>query len=321
VRLLEPVFVNLAAYHVNAWDPGDGRPIVIGISGGRSSAYQAWHLIKANPDWRERGWLFVFENTGRELEETLIFVNALDLHLGLGIIWLEYDPTALGKVKIVTFETAARNGEPFDALLNEVIEKRKDGTRGLRPLPNPKAKHCTANLKVKALHKYLRIHLGWKMQYYAVLGYRADKQDTPRVLRMIESNKKGWPAGGKGLFPMYEARATQDDVQGFWLFAPFDLGLDSNYGNCDYCLEVSTWKKKERMLLEAISCGIIPRPGAAPPPRLAWWIAYEERKSDRPGTFNFRHPTYRQLWEQVCAGNMASAIKENVNDVCRSCSD
>jgi len=319
MRLLHPVFVNLPAYHVSQWDPADGRPIIISISGGRLSAYQAWHIIEANPDWRERGWLFVFENTGRELEETLIFIHQLDQLLGLGLVWLEFDPTAHGKVRVVTFETAARDGEPFDALLSEIIAKRKDGTSGVRPLPNPKAKSCTGVLKIRTLHKYVRHHLGWGTQYYSVIGYRADEKR--RYEKKKATDAKGWEVGGRGLFPMYHSGAVSDTVQGFWRFAPFDLGLDSAYGNCDFCFEVSTWKLKERMLLEAINAGVVPCPGAPPPPRLAWWIRHEERGGDRPGRFNTRKPSYRQLWNEVCEGNMASSVPENTADVCRSCSD
>lgn len=322
MRLLHPIFENLPAYHASAWDPGDGLHIVVSVSGGRSSAYQAWHLIEANPDWRSRGWLFVFENTGRELEETLLFVHRLDTLLGLGIHWLEYDPTAHGKVKRVTFETAARDGEPFDALLNEIIVKRKDGTAGVRPLPNPKSKICTGLLKIKTLHYYVRRHLGWPTRYYSFVGYRADPREHKRYLKKKKSDANGWHPGGRGLFPMHDAGVLEENVQRFWLHAPFDLEIQSEFGNCDFCFEVSTWKLKARMLLEALTEGIVPRPGAEPPRRLGWWIRYEEaRPGDRPGRFNTRKPTYRQLWEQVCAGDMASAVPENVEDVCRSCSD
>ena len=58
--------------------------------------------------------LFVYANTGKEKEETLVFLNKLDLHFNLGIVWIEAKVNPIkGKgteYTIVDFNTASRNG-------------------------------------------------------------------------------------------------------------------------------------------------------------------------------------------------------------------
>ena len=61
-----------------------------------------WRTLQAHggtlpPDSRP-----VFKNTGREKPETLDFVERCAVMWGVEILWLEYDPTAPGKVKRVT---------------------------------------------------------------------------------------------------------------------------------------------------------------------------------------------------------------------------
>lgn len=317
-RQVQPTFQNLEAYKFERWRPDDGRNLALSLSGGRSSAYKIWHIIEANGGLPP-GAIVNFENSGREWNATLDFVDMIDKTLGLDVHYLEYDPTAKGKVKRVDYFTAARNGEPFRALLDDIVPKRRDGTAGIRPLPNPTARICTASLKVKTLHRYVRHHLGWGTQYYSTIGYRADEKS--RWERRVKSDQRRWEEGGRGLFPMYHAGATEIDVQRFWLHAPFDLDLDSAHGNCDFCFMVSTWKLKERMVLEALRHQIRLVPGALPPPRLQAWIDDEERLSDRPGSYRRDRPGYRDLWKEVCDGNMQSSVPEGKEDRCGSCTD
>lgn len=318
MRLLKPIFENLDSYRIENWAPDDGRKIVVNLSGGRSSAYQLWHIVEANNGLPPE-LLVNFNNTSRELTPTYDFLAALDVALGLDVHYLEYDPTVPEKVRRVAWHELKRHGEVFDSFVHEVLPKRRDGTPGVRPLPNPAQRTCTAQLKIKTLHRYVRRVLGWSTQYYTVIGYRADERG--RYERRLRQDAKGWKEGGRGLYPMYHAGAEQERVQRFFMHAPIDLDLDSAHGNCDYCFSVSTWKLKERMALEAMESQIRRRPGAPLPPRLAQWVAYEERESDRAGPFRRDRPTLRQLWEQVCTGDMQSAVPENKDDVCLACVD
>jgi 3'-phosphoadenosine 5'-phosphosulfate sulfotransferase (PAPS reductase)/FAD synthetase len=91
--------------------------------------------------------IFGFANTGKEREETLVFVDRCDREWGLNLVWVEalvnHDQRKSSGHKIVSFETAARNGEPFE----EVIKKYG--------IPNKPFPHCTRELKRNALQSYL----------------------------------------------------------------------------------------------------------------------------------------------------------------------
>lgn len=54
------------------------------VSGGRTSGYMAW-LMRDEPDT-----IFMFQNTGREKDETYKFLNKIDKEFNLNLVWLEY---------------------------------------------------------------------------------------------------------------------------------------------------------------------------------------------------------------------------------------
>lgn len=296
------------------------RPLTVNVSGGRSSAYQAAHIIEANGG-PPRDVPFVFENTGKEREETYRFIQRFDNYYGIGIFWLEFDPAAPNKYRHVDFRSAARNGEPFERLLSEIVPKRRDGTAGVRPLPNPTQRSCTAALKIKTAHRFLRRELGWSTKYYSAIGYRSDEKSRydKRIAREL---RKPFDEGGNGVYPMYHARVDSDRVHQFFRTMPFDLELDSAFGNCDLCFMASTWKIKERMLLLALDEGLKLYPGMNEmPASVAQWIAWEERQCDRPGTFRKDRPTLRQLWNEVCGGNLQAVGNGRIGLVCGTCTD
>ena len=59
---------------------------VVMTSGGRTSMFLAKY-IKENTKYKNV--LFVFLNTGKEKEETLLFVEKCDKEFNLNVIWLE----------------------------------------------------------------------------------------------------------------------------------------------------------------------------------------------------------------------------------------
>jgi len=292
--------------------------LMIGVSGGRSSAYQMAHIVEANPI-RSKDWVFVFENTGLERPETYDFIYQLDQYFDLNLVILEYNPEAEYKFDIVDYNNISKQGQPMVRLLSENIVRR-DGSVGVRPLPNPAQRTCTANLKIKTAHRYVRKHLKWPTQYYAALGYRADEKSRCDRKWLLDE-KRGFSEGGIGIFPMFDAGVTADDVSKFWYSGPFDLQLDNDFGNCDFCFMASTWKIKQRMILVALESQVKLQKGAIPPERIMRWILWEERISDRPGPFRKDRPNMRQLWEQVCEGNYESAVPEGRDDQCGFCTD
>lgn len=107
------------------------EPTCISFSGGRTSAYMLWRVLEAHGGLPNEA-IVCFANTGKEDEATLRFVQDCSERWGVEIHWVEYrdaDPA----FKRVTFDTASRNGEPFEAL----IRKRQY-------LPNPVTRFCTS---------------------------------------------------------------------------------------------------------------------------------------------------------------------------------
>ena len=108
-------------------------PAIISFSGGRTSGYMLAKIIEAYDGKLPEGIKVVFCNTGLEHEKTYEFIKACGTNWGIEITWIEYQ----GKIhderyKVVTFETASRNGEPFEILIDE-----------RQYLPNPVARFCT----------------------------------------------------------------------------------------------------------------------------------------------------------------------------------
>lgn len=272
------------------------------VSGGRSSGLLAWLICEANGGV-PKGAIPNFQNTSLELPETYIFLDRLDRHLGLSLLYLEHNPLEPTKVEVVGPNSLKRDSEVFERLLITPLNRR-DGTIGVRPLPNPAQRTCTANLKTHTAHRYFRRHLNWPTNYHVTLGYRAD--EMRRVERRKKLAKKGNPEGGIGLFPLADAGITSDDVHLFWRSAPFDLGIDSNMGNCDFCFMKSEWKLKEMMLIY--------------PDRAQRWIEYEARAAttDRPGVFRKDRPSYADMMRQVKLGNMEGS---KAGDRCGTCGD
>lgn len=85
---------------------------VINFSGGRTSAYMAKRLI----DEGLEDYIVTFQNTGKEMPQTLEFVNECDKRWGLNILWLEYRKPA--SFAVVDYETASRNGSHTHSYLS-----------------------------------------------------------------------------------------------------------------------------------------------------------------------------------------------------------
>lgn len=233
---------------------------IISISGGRTSGFMAIKLLKWMPDA-----MMIFANTGKENEETLVFVNKINEYLGGGIVWIEYDPETW--FKIVSFETASRNGEPFEAL----IKKRKY-------LPNRVARFCTQDLKIRPMKKYCQQVLGWD-HWTNHVGIRYDEPNRWGKSKSVERNE---------VFdvnhPLVEWRITKPHILHFWNWdMPFNLGLDELDGNCDLCFLKGKAKKQ--------------RIARRNPERYEWWISMEKLT----GSTFVNGITYEQLRKNVIA--------------------
>ncbi len=198
--------------------------LFVSFSGGRTSAYMCWYLIE-NWSWKYN-FIFVFANTGQEHEMTLKFADQCDKAFGLNLVWIEavVNP-AKGKGtrhKIVTFETAARNGEPFEAVISKY------------GIPNPDYLHCNRELKINPMKSYRR-SIGFKSNHKRALGYRVDEIDRMNFDELAE---------GTVIYPLIKDHpTTKGEVIAWWKKQPFDLQIPEHLGNCVTC-----WKKSIRKL-------------------------------------------------------------------------
>lgn len=211
-------------------------PAIISFSGGLSSAYMTAKSIEAYGGRLPENVHIVFANTGREHEKTLDFVQEFGRRYEHEIVWLEYDPSAKGETRVVTYETASRHGEPFEAL---ITKKRMP--------PQRKSRFCTERLKILRVQHYARRMLGWR-RWTSVVGLRHDEQR--RVARQHERAKTRGPGDGIPYLPLDVAGVVRDDVHRFWREQPFTLDLPivdghTLAGNCDLCF----LKGKRKLLM------------------------------------------------------------------------
>jgi len=230
-------------------------PTCISFSGGRTSAYMLWRVLQSNGGLPPEAKV-CFANTGKEEEATLRFVDRCSKEWGVPITWVEY---RVGPAfEVVTFETASRNGEPFEAMITKK-----------NYLPNPVARFCTEELKVKTINRYFD---SINFEPDTMVGVRADE---PRRLPRLRA---------RGLLvPLAQSGVTQAMVQQFWKDQPFDLELEFHdgvtaAGNCDLC-----FLKGAGQILSLIK---------AKPERAVWW-ANMEQKID--ATFRSDRPSYAQM--------------------------
>ena len=244
-------------------------PTCISFSGGRTSAYMLYKVLEANNGLPPEA-VVCFQNTGKEREETLEFIHQCSTQWNVPITWLEYQDQAV-QFREVTFETASRNGEPFEA----IIRKRKY-------LPNPLVRFCTVELKVRTAHRYLR-SIGWK-EWESWMGIRADEQ---RRLAKIKNQNYG--KHETKYSPLGVAGVTKQDVAKFWREQPFDLMLENQngetpWGNCDLCFLKNTSKIASLIAQE--------------PERAVWWARMETiATASKPSGFYFRtdRPSYADM--------------------------
>jgi len=223
--------------------------VQIAFSGGRTSAYMLRRLIDENPDWPSDRVQVTFQNTGREMPETLDFVRDVESEFGIPVTWLEYRGQGSTFV-IVDHETASRNGEPFEQL----VRRRKY-------LPNQNMRFCTEELKIRTAKRYLR-WLGWDYWTNCV-GIRADE---PHRLNKTPP-KDRWTVWR----PLADAGITKHDVSDFWKQQSFDLQLaningTTPFGNCDGC-----FLKGEQKIAEL---------QRQHPERAKWWEEMENLAGD-----------------------------------------
>jgi 3'-phosphoadenosine 5'-phosphosulfate sulfotransferase (PAPS reductase)/FAD synthetase len=226
--------------------------VQISFSGGRTSAFMLHQILEANGDLPSRVQV-LFANTGKEMEETLSFVNECGVRWGVPITWLEYDYAGDAQKRnghptfnVVNHNSASKDGEPF----LRVLEHRQFP-------PNLRSRFCSSELKVRTMKRFLK-DKGWR-HWHAAVGIRGDE-----AKRVNYKNKEC----GDLWYPLVQAQVTKRDVSDFWKSQPFDLQLlnvggKTPHGNCDMCF------LKSEATLAAIMRDM--------PERAEWWIDIERR--------------------------------------------
>ncbi len=186
--------------------------VQISFSGGRTSAYMLHQIIAVNGELPDRVKV-VFSNTGREMPETLDFVQECGERWNVPIVWVEDAERIEGRpiFDVVSHNSASRNGEPFSRL----IQRKK-------ACPDQSKRFCTEHLKILCARRYL-MSIGWR-EWSNGLGIRAD-----------EAHRKA-PSPDKRVTRWYPLEdVTKEMVNAFWHTMPFDLNVAQGLGNCDGC--------------------------------------------------------------------------------------
>lgn len=200
------------------------KKLLVSFSGGRTSGYMTKMLLDKYSDKYEIK--VIFANTGFENEETLQFVHDCDTHFGFNTIWIEAitHPGAGNGIthKVVTFETASRNAEPFEQMIAKY---------GITNMQSPQ---CTRNLKRYPIEHYMK-SIGWtKWDYELAIGIRTDE-----IRRVKDASDR------KIVYPLVHWFPTdKQDVLDWWEDQDFDLQLLEHQGNCKTC-----WKKSFKKLI------------------------------------------------------------------------
>ena len=246
---------------------------LISFSGGRTSAYMLYRAIEAHDGKLPDHVKVCFANTGKEMPQTLDFVNSCSINWGVKIHWLEYDGRVQKKSsknyqyfwKEVDYASASRNGEPFAKLIEDVGQ-----------LPNPLNRMCSGQMKIRTINRFLQTK-GFNSPYQAMIGIRAD--EVRRARKMLGSVSDG----SEKILPLYEDGISKEDVGKFWKKQSFDLELPNNkgvtdWGNCDLCFLKGRSKRLSIMQQ---------RPDLAD-----WWIEQENKQNDY---FNRLELGYEQI--------------------------
>jgi 3'-phosphoadenosine 5'-phosphosulfate sulfotransferase (PAPS reductase)/FAD synthetase len=248
----------------------------ISFSGGRTSAFMLHKVLLNGGGQLPNEARVIFCNTGKEEEATLQFVNECSKRWNVEITWLEFAVQDNEKIsKVVNFETASRNGEPFEAVINWYQPS----------LPNGRARYCSSQMKTRTMHRYLR-SLGWT-DWDSFIGIRADE---PRRVAKFRANPHPENKNETVCMPLVPNNVSSKEVGNFWNNQEFDLELPNingktMHGNCDLCM-----LKPKSQILSLIT---------EKPDRALWWIKQEEEAAKRctgdGKFFAIDRPTYAQM--------------------------
>lgn len=216
------------------------KTVLVSVSGGRTSGYMA-RWVQQNPEKvaehigaDEVELVFVFANTGMEHPDTLRFLQDLDQHFQLGLVWLE-GVTQFGQ----RVATKHRVVDPRDAFS---VTQWRDPEHPFHSyirkygIPNIKFIGCTREMKLNTMGSYMR-SLGFQNMktYYSAVGIR---EDEPRRVRKTADIHNI-------IYPLVDLEPVdKEDVLDWWSQFAWDLSIPEWLGNCVGCYKKSYKKLK-----------------------------------------------------------------------------
>jgi 3'-phosphoadenosine 5'-phosphosulfate sulfotransferase (PAPS reductase)/FAD synthetase len=253
---------------------GDIQKVTM-FSGGRTSGLMLRILMDGDQDYN-KNYITCFANTGKEMPETLDFVNEVQKRWRADIKWLEYRSVPARDIPLVyptkarienikkkrdagenwhwytevDYRSASRDGTPFDHVINQF------GNSG--GLPSAVNRYCTTQLKVRTVMRYLCDKGIY--EYAPHVGFRKDEEHR-KVSLMAYAEK-----GEQPQFPLIDAGIVEEDVNEYWSRSEFDLMLSQFEGNCDLCF-LKSEKKVARIARER-------------PESVVWWKQWEGRMKE-----------------------------------------
>lgn len=242
-------------------------PAILANSGGRTSGEMVRRIVEAHGGKLPDDVKVVFSNTSKEDPRTLDFLNEQDKRWNLNMVWLEWVPHVVPtqRFRVVTYETAKRDGEVFEAFI-----------KWLGQCPHVTDRACTSHMKIK-VRQYWAKSIGWGNDWTCYLGLRADEPE--RVAKSMAS-KDPWDKE----WPLYRAGISVYDVVQSWKQQPFDLQLPvdsrgvSAGGNCNLC-----FLKNEKKIISLIR---------KDPQSADWWARME---LEQASLFRMDRPNYSAL--------------------------
>lgn len=183
---------------------------VASFSGGRSSAYMVYQLMRSHPDTD-----FIFLDTGAEHPKTYEFIKNIVKHWRIKLTCLRVvvnpELGSGNSYRIISLDELKQDLQPFRDICY------KYGT------PYVLGAFCTRAMKLEPFTRYCNEKYG-KNNYQTWLGIRADE---PKRLKPKDNYK-------------YLADISdfdKRDIINWWKSQPFDLEIPEHLGNCVFCVK------------------------------------------------------------------------------------
>lgn len=251
----------------------------------------AYH-IHTSEKYKNYNKAYVFANTGMERPETIEFLRNIQDVWGIPLTLIEGTYSNVMGVaigyKIVDWNSLDMNAKPFEGA---VLHKTKGDFKGL---PNQDAPYCSEVMKTIPCNKFAKAIFD-NQKFIKAVGFR--REDMPKRI--------SWPEIKEDkarIFPLltdFQEPIGIQELNSWWNKQPFQLGINSKFGNCELC-----WKKSDKNLVDTIKRGS---------KFIDWWTKMEKQC----GNTAFRGN--RSIADFVAMANQPSTMSIDFSDSGEGC--